>query len=129
MAILPFVVFLGLGTMVESSSDPRLIGIYILSALVLSFVLSLGAFAIIQRANCGSVKNMKQISANAAIALAIQSVTLSLTWFFPGLRNIVGGLLPAETDVAIKDAIGYSYYSFWAGLFGTAIGGTLSGVC
>jgi hypothetical protein len=47
----------------------------------------------------------------------------------PGMRGIVSGLLPADLDQAILDSVGYSYYAFWASLFGTAIGGTLSGVC
>jgi len=129
LAILPFGIFMGLTQTLEVAvTDPRILVTYILLALILSYVLSLGAFALIQNQNCNKV-NIKQAASNAGISLGIQSVVLLLVWCFPFLRNIVVNLLPPETDLAIKDSIGYSYFSFWAGLFGVAIGGTLSGVC
>jgi hypothetical protein len=130
MAILPFGFFLGLGKVLETtSSDPRLLVAYILVALVVSYLTALGSFALIQNQSCGGVKNMKQIASNSALALGIQSGTLLVVWFLPALRGIVSDLLPPDVDIAILDAIGYSYFSFWAALFGTAIGGTLSGMC
>jgi hypothetical protein len=129
MAILPLGVFMGLAQALEvASTDTRLLVSYILVALIFSYVLSLGAFALIQQQNCKKV-NIKQAASNAGISLGIQSVVLLLVHFLPFLRNIVSDLLPAETDLAIKDSIGYSYFSAWAALFGVAIGGTLSGVC
>jgi hypothetical protein len=128
MAMLPFAVFMGLSTLV-GSGDSRILIIYILAALILSYLTALGAFALIQRSNCGSVKNMSQIARNAGISFGIQAFTLLLCWLFPSMRNIVSGLLPPDLDQTILDSVGYSYYSFWASLFGTAIGGTLSGVC
>ena len=130
MAILPFGVFMGLGSALGIvSSDPRLLVTYMLAALVMSYLLSLGAFALIQRANCGSVKNMNQVASNAGVSMGIQGVVLLLIWLIPSLRGIVSGLLPPDLDPAILDAVGYSYYSAWAALYGAAIGGTLSGVC
>lgn len=130
MAILPFGIFMGLGTMLSiSSTDSRLLVVYILAALIFSYLTSLGAFALIQNFSCGSVKNMKQVATNASIALGIQAITLLLAWMFPSMRGIVSGLLPPDLDTSILDSVGYSYYSFWAALFGTAIGGTLSGIC
>jgi hypothetical protein len=130
MGILPFGVFMGMGSALGvASSDSRLLVVFMLSTLVLSYVLSLGAFYLIQSSNCKSVKSMKQISANATLAMWIQSFMLFLVWFFPSLRGVVSGLLPPTLDPAILDSIGYGYYTFWASLFGTAIGGTLSAVC
>lgn len=130
MAMLPFGFFLGLGSVLGvGSSDSRLFVSYILAALVFSYLIALGAFALIQRSNCGSVKNMKQISSNASLALGIQAGTLLVIKFVPFLRNIVSGLFPPDLDENVLDAVGYSYYSMWAALFSTAIGGTLSGVC
>jgi hypothetical protein len=130
MAVLPFGVFMGLGTAIGvPSTDIRLLVVYVLGALVISYLLSLAAFSVIQKTSCGQVKNMKQVAINSSISLAIQGVTLALTVFLPSLRGIVSGLLPPDLDPAILDSVAYSYYSFWAALFGTAIGGTLSGVC
>lgn len=130
MAILPFGFFIGLGKLLDTtSSDPRLLVAYFLVALVFSYLTALGSFALIQNQSCGGVKNMKQIASNSALALGIQSGTLLVAWLIPGLRGLVSGLLPPDVDKAILDSIGYSYFSGWAALFGTAIGGTLSGVC
>lgn len=130
MAMLPFGVFMGLGSMIgTTASDPRLFVTFILLALVVSYLTSFGSFALIQRANCGQVKNWKQIANNAGLALGIQGLFLLLAWLIPGLRGIVSNLMPPDLDANILDSVGYSYYSFWASLFGTAIGGTLSGIC
>lgn len=130
MALLPFAVFLGLGSLVGlGSSDFRILTIYILAALILSYLIALGTFTLIQRQNCGSIKNMKQVASNAGIACAIQAGVLGLVYFIPGLRKLVTNLFPLDLDLNIQDSLGYGYYSFWAALFGTAVGGTLSGVC
>lgn len=129
LAILPFGVFMGLSQALQiASSDTRLIVVYILAALILSYLTSFGAFALIQNQNCKKI-NLKQAASNAGIALGFQSVLLALVYFVPFFSQIVTNLFPPETDLAIKTSLGYSYYSFWAGLFGVAIGGTLSGVC
>jgi hypothetical protein len=130
MAILPFGVFLGLGSMLGAdSTDPRLLAVYIIGALIVSYLTSFGSFVLIQRNNCGEVKNVKQAASNAGLAVGIQAVTLVLVWLIPGMRSLATSLLPPDLDVAILDSVGYSYYSFWAAMFGTAIGGTLSGIC
>jgi hypothetical protein len=130
MAMLPFGIFMGFASLLGSpAGDIRILITYILSALILSYLTAFGAFALIQKSNCGSVKNISQISQNAGISFGIQAITLFLCWLFPSMRNIVSGLLPPDLDTAILDSVGYSYYSFWASLFGTAIGGTLSGIC
>lgn len=130
MAMLPFGIFMGLASLVGApAGDLRILATYILTSLILSYLTALGAFALIQRSNCGSVKNMTQVAQNAGLSFGIQAVTMLLCWFFPSMRGIVSGLLPPDLDQAILDSVGYSYYSFWASMFGTAIGGTLSGVC
>lgn len=129
LAILPFGVFMGLGQALQIvSSDSRLLVTYLLIALILSYVLSFCAFMLIQQENCKKI-NYKQAASNAGISLGFQSITLFLLWLIPGIRQIVTNLLPIETDIAVKESIGYSYFSAWAGIFGIAIGGTLSGVC
>lgn len=129
MGILPFGVFMGLGKVLEvANDDTRLFVCYILTALILSYVLALGAFALVQNHNCGKV-NIKQVASNAGISLGFQSVALFLAWLVPSLRGLVTNLLPPDTDEVLTKSIGYSYWSLWAALFGIAIGGTLSGVC
>jgi hypothetical protein len=130
MAVLPFAVFLGLGSLFGAGSgDPRILTIYFLGALVISYLTALGTFALVQRQNCGGIKNMKQVASNAGLALGIQAAALVLCFFIPGLRGLVTNLFPLDLDPRIQDSLGYGYYTFWAALFGTAIGGTLSGVC
>jgi hypothetical protein len=130
MAMLPFGVFMGLGSIIgATASDPRLLVTFILLALVVSYLTSFGSFVLIQRASCGKIKNWKQIANNAGLALGIQAVFLLLAWLIPGLRGVVSNLMPPDLDPNILDSVGYSYFTFWASLFGTAIGGTLSGIC
>lgn len=129
-ACIPFGVFMGIGSLMNlTSEDSRLFTTFILAALVVSFLGSMGAFALIQHQNCGKVKNLQQISNNAGIAFGIQAVTLGIAWMFPVLRTMITDVFPSDIDVSVKDALGYGYYSVWASLFGTAIGGTLSGIC
>jgi hypothetical protein len=130
MAVLPFGVFMGVSTLLgRGSGDNSVLIIYFLGSLALGYLAALGAYALIQRSNCGSVKNLNQVATNAVLSTGIQAVTLGLIWFFPSLRGLVTGLFPPDSDPIVLDAIGYSYYAFWASLFGTAIGGTLSGIC
>jgi hypothetical protein len=130
MAVLPFGVFMGLSTLLgRSSGDNAVLLTYFLAAIVIGYFAAFGAFALIQRSNCGSVKNLKQVATNAGLSTAVQAGTLGLVWIFPSLRGLVTGLFPPDSDPIILDSIGYSYFAFWASLFGTAIGGTLSGIC
>lgn len=130
MAMLPFGIFMGVTTMVGvAASDTRILIVYIMSALILAYATSLGAFALVQQQSCGSVKDMKRVASNAGISTAIQAGVLLLTWLVPSIRGIVTNIMPPDVDTAIQTSVGYSYYAFWASLFGTAIGGTLSGIC
>jgi len=129
MAILPYGVFMGLATLLGvGSNDPRILATFFLAAIVLTYLLSLGAFALVQKENCGSI-DMKRVAANAGIAAAIQTGTLTIVGLFSSFREIITNLFPLELDPSIKDALGYSYYTFWASVFGIAVGGTLSGIC
>ena len=130
MAMAPFAVFTGLGTILGAAADDaRLFLVFLLGSAILMFAGSFGAFALIQKLNCGSVKNYQQISANAGIATALQTGMALLATFIPFLRNIVVNLLPPDLDPHIRDAVGYSYFNFWGALFGTAIGGAASAAC
>ena len=131
MAALPFAVFMGLGTMLElAPTDSSLLVTYMLLAGVVIFLGCLGSFTLLQRQNCKKPANMSQISSNAGLAFGIQAVTLLLVHFLPFLRNLVTNLLPPEEQESpVGMAVGFSYFSFWATLFGVALGGGLSGVC
>lgn len=129
MFALPFMVFLGIGTLLGiDSADSRLFGTYVLAALVLSFASGMGVFALIQNQNCGKVE-MRQVASNAALAFAIQVVAIGLAWLFPSLRTIVTNLLPTDLTPAVPTAIAYGFYSFWAAMYGITIGGAFSAVC
>ncbi len=130
MACLPFGIFMGLAPSLGiAAGDTKILITYILAALALSFVTAMGANALIQKSNCGAVKDMKRVTANAGIAFGIQAVVLALCAFVPSVRGIITNIMPPDLDGAIVDSVGYSYYSFWATLFGIAISGMLSAVC
>jgi hypothetical protein len=129
MGMLPFAVFMGLATMMEISlSDWRVLVCYIFAAVVIVYVLSLGAFALIQKNNCGKL-NMKQVAQNAGISSAFQAGMLLLVTLVPWFRNVVMKLMPPDVDLKVRVAVGIAYYSFWAALFGVAVGGSLSAGC
>lgn len=134
MAALPFGVFLGLGSMLGiegggGGADARLKFALFVVALLVSFGISFGAFALLQKSNCGEVKNWKQVSLNSLLSMGFQAGMMILIALIPWFRTVVGDLLPPDVDAVVKDAVGYSYYSLWAMLFGMAIGGTMSSSC
>ena len=130
MTGLPFAIFMGLGaTLGADPSDPRLLATLFLASSALIYLISLGAFTLVQKYNCGAIKNMQQVASNAGLATAFQAGSLGLAWLFPGLRGIVTGLFPPDLDRPVSEALGYGYFGFWGALFGIAIGGTLSGMC
>ena len=131
MAMIPFGVFLALGSLLDlaKGDDSSLIVVLILATAVVGFIGSFGCFAMIQKQNCGSVKNMKQVVSNAGMSCAIQTVTAGLVWLLPFLQNIVTSIFPPDLDPLMASAVGYGYWGFWSAIYGIAIGGTLSGIC
>ncbi len=130
MAAFPFAVFMGLGTLINTiASDPKLWVSFIVLSIFILYALSLGSFALIQKTSCGSIKNFKQINNNALISAACQLCLMVLITIIPWFRSIVSNLMPGDLDINIVDSVVYSYYSFWAAMFGMAIGGSLSGSC
>lgn len=96
--------------------------------LVLTFALSLGAFAFLQYDNCKKV-NMKQVATNAGIATGIQGGAL-LVSLIPGVLGVPMSVIPTWIQYPmIREGIGYGYYVFFATMFGTVIGGTFSSIC
>jgi hypothetical protein len=130
MAVLPFGVFMGLGTVLGiPAGDSRLVMTYIVLAVALAYAISLGAFSIIQKSNCGEVNNFKQVALSGLFTAGFQILMLGLAVGFPWFAGIVGNLLPPDSPVEVTKAVVMAYYSFWATMFGMAIGGTMSGSC
>jgi hypothetical protein len=130
MAVLPFGVFMGIGSMVGlPSTDIRMLLAYAVILLIFAYGISLLSFTLIQKSSCGEVKNFKQVSLNSLISLGFHLGLLLLVLFVPWFRNIVGNLFSPEIDQTLRDSVGFGYYSFWATMFGVALGGTLSGSC
>ena len=130
MAVLPFGVLMGLGsTLGIDGTDFRIIAAYIFIACAVSYLTSFGSFALIQKSNCKEVKNLRQIALNAGIALLFQIGIFAIVGIIPWFRNVVGNLLPPDTDAVVKLAVVFAYYSAWAAGFGFALGGTLSSSC
>jgi len=101
-----------------------------LITIVLTFGLSAASFTYLQYRSCDKITNTKKIFANAGIAAGIQFITL-LVVYLTGLTSVPKGVLPAWmfATAATSEGIGYGYFTFFASMFGTVIGGTLSSIC
>lgn len=130
-AAIPFGVFMGIATQFEIADvgSPYLMVILYTIVIVLGYLSSLGAFAAIQNQSCGKIKNMGQLAGNAGISTIIIVLILSLAVAIPGLKGVVVNLFPPSTDPKISAAVGYSYFLFWAALYGFATGGFMASNC
>lgn len=130
MAVLPFGVFMGLGSVLGiPAGDSRIMMSYIALALFISYTLSLGSSAIVQKSNCGEVTDIKKVALTSLFTTGFHVLLLGLAVGFPWFWNVVGSLLPPDTPLELSSAVVMAYYSFWATLFGIAIGGSMSGAC
>jgi hypothetical protein len=100
----------------------------LLITVVLTFLLASASFTYLQYDSCKKVKNVKQIFTNAGIAAGIQFVTLLFVHFL-GWTSIPKNMLPLWIPYITREGLGYGYFSFFASMFGTVIGGTLSAIC
>jgi hypothetical protein len=128
---IPFGVYMGLATtlgITDVHSPSLLVALYLI-VITVSFVSSLGGFALIQNHNCGGVKNIKQIASNAGFATLVVTLALSIAVFIPYLKGIVLSLVSPQIEPRVGEALGYSYFLFWGALYGFASGGYMSAVC
>jgi len=100
----------------------------LLITVLLTFILSAASFTYLQYDSCKKVKNVKQIFTNAGIAAAIQFMTL-ISVHFLGWTSIPKNMIPIWIPDITREGLGYGYFSFFASMFGTVIGGTLSAIC
>ena len=132
MALVAFGSIYGIATMLDIGAtvvDARITFTFFVISCIVVYGISFGAFAGIQKDNCGEVKNWKQIALNATIPLAFQAGTLTLVLLIPWFQNLVGNLFAPDTPAYTKTAMALAYYSFWATLMGGALGGAFSGSC
>lgn len=130
MAMLPFGVFMGAGTLMGlTSSNIGLQVAYILILLAVAYGISFGSFALVQKSNCGEVKNVKQIALNSLLPVLANLLLVLLAVFVPWFKNVITGLMPPTLDAAIRDSTAFSYYAFWGTVLGMAVGGTMSASC
>jgi len=131
MGAIPFGVYMGSATLfgISDSTSPQLLVMLFISVLVISYITGLASLGVIQQNSCGKIKNMKQIAGNAGLSTLIISLVLALAIYFPGLRGLVTGLFSPTIDPLIVQAIGYSYFLFWGGMYGLVTGGYLSSNC
>jgi uncharacterized membrane protein len=130
MAVLPFFVFLGLGSILNvGGNDNRLLlALFLLSGIV-AFLASFGVFMLAQKTDCGQIKDTNRALNNAGIAMLVQLIVLTLVWAIPPLRHVVSNLLPPDVSTSIGDALSYGYFSGFAGVFTMLIGAHSSSVC
>jgi uncharacterized membrane protein len=129
MAMLPLLVFVGLGSALGAKSDEvRVLVAFFLLAGVVVFLASLGVFTLMQKEDCKKVDMTKALN-NSGLALLIQIASLVLVWLVAPLRNVIKNLLPPDTDQNITDGLAYGYYAGFAGMYSTLIGASFSGMC
>ena len=130
MGVLPLFVFIGIGgPMGIPAGDPRLLLAMFLFAGVVAFLASFGIFLLAQKTDCGKIQNTQTALSNASFALIIQLIVLTLVWFIPPLKDVVGNLLPPDADANLKDGVSYGYFSAFAGIFSMLLGANLAGTC
>ncbi len=130
LASLPWLVFMGFGTLFGIAVvDYRLLLTFAVLALVVTFAVSFVVFIVVQKNNCGQVKDYGKISKYAGISTGIQAGVLTLVSFIQWFKSIVLSIVPPDLDDRMRESIAYSYYSFWAILFGLALGGNMSAIC
>jgi uncharacterized membrane protein len=130
MFMLPFFIFIVLGSaFTATANDPRLLFSFLIMGAIIMYLISFGAFSVMQRFNCGKVKSYGKIAENAGISTAIYSGMVALSAVIPWLRGVVTNVISPEVDENVRQSLGYGYYSFWGSLFGIAIGGTFSSIC
>ena len=130
MGAIPLLVFMGLGSALGTqSSEMRVLVAFFLFAGIVVFLVSLGAFVLMQKEDCGKVQSVGKAANNAGLAMLIQIATLVLVWLITPLRGIVTNLLPPDLDPNISDALGYGYFGAFAGAFSTLVGASFSGMC
>ena len=130
MFIFPFFVYMTLGPLLGAvDGDPRLLGTLLVGGAVLIYAISVGTFALVQRYSCGKIQSMKRVADNAGTSTLVYSILMLIATFIPWFRRVVTNILPPEVDSNVAQSLGYGYYSFWGAMFGTAVGGTLSGIC
>jgi len=101
-----------------------------LITILITFGLSAASFTYLQYRSCNKITDSRKIYANAGVAAGIQFVTL-LVVYLTGLTSVPKGILPAWmfANPANSEGVGYGYWTFFASMFGTVIGGTLSSIC
>ena len=130
MGAIPLLVFMGLGSALGTqSSEMRVLVAFFLFAGIVVFLVSLGAFVLMQKEDCGKVQSVGKAANNAGLAMLIQIATLVHVWLITPLRGIVTNLLPPDLDPNISDALGYGYFGAFAGAFSTLVGASFSGMC
>lgn len=130
MASLPWLVFMGIGTLFGINLvDYRLLLTFVVLALLMTFGISFIVFMLTQKKNCGEVKDYGKISKYAGISTGIQAGVLTIVSSIGWFKSIVLSVIPPDLDDRMRESIVYSYYSFWAILFGTALGGNMSAIC
>jgi len=131
MAAVPFGVYMGASTIfgIQDPASSQLLVMLFVSTICISYGIALGGLSVIQSNSCGKIKNMRQIAGNAALSTFIVTFTLLLVVCIPGIRGIVTGLFSPTIDQLVAQAVGYSYFLFWAAVYGLVTGGYLSANC
>jgi hypothetical protein len=126
------VVSLTMGLPIATSVAAKL-GLLGLCAVIM-YAASLGACAMTQRSNCGSIKDIKAVAADAGIAMAIQVGLLLIGLFIPGLNHIISGYFcdpasPGTPGALWNTSVDAGYWSAWGAAYGIAVGATMAGSC
>lgn len=101
---------------------------------LLSFLTSLFLNWFLQYMYCGAV-SVNGITMASAMSPLNTVILMGVTYIMPFLKNPVLQLLPELPQGSPEDAVfareiwGYSFYLFWAGVYGQTIGSSMIAAC
>lgn len=94
---------------------------------VAAFAVALGLNSIVQLLTCSSV-NIKQVAMNSVFSTIFVALFLLIS-LIPVFRGPVEGILPNDLSSQMRMIAAYSFFMFWAGMFGEGLGAGFAQSC
>jgi hypothetical protein len=95
---------------------------------ILSYFLSVFLNGLTQYIACGSTSMSHIFLASMPNPLFVV-LFVFFSWMFPFFRSFVFSVLPESSDETMKEALSYSFYLLWGGLYGQVYSGGFAQAC
>lgn len=94
---------------------------------VLSFIFTLALNTGVQSLSCSSI-NLKQTAMNSIFTPIFVIAFLAISWI-SAFQSPIIGILPVGLSQNLQEVIAYSFFMFWAGMFGEGLGAGFAQSC